>query len=149
MVASWVLGTLMEPGHLTMSYFRLLLKGILCGSVGGVTGGSLLGTIYALAGGSQYMTAWPVFLWTGSWAGLIVGGLAGGVVSLTLPVTEAYLNRLSQVVGIIIVATISIVLPYSVEIGQWTRLIVGLVLGLFLGTLSGIIAFRCYRWLFQ
>jgi hypothetical protein len=127
-----------------MRYFRLLFKGITCGGVGGVTAGSLLGIIYALIGGDQYIEAWPVFLWTGAWAGLVVGSLAGGVVGLTVPVTEAYLNRVSQATGVTIVVTISIILPYSVEIDQWTRVVVGVVIGSALGLLSGTIAFRCY-----
>lgn len=128
-----------------------LFRGVTCGGVGGLFAGALLSLLYALVAGEPYVEAGSlvVFLWTGSWVGLLLGAVTGALVGLTLRVTEPYLERLSQVVGALIVMPLGALLSLSLEAGQWTRVALGAGSGLIVGIIGGTVAFRCYQWLFQ
>ena len=132
-----------------MRLVQFFFRGVICGGIGGVFAGSLLGLVYALAAGEPYTEGWIVFLWTGAWVGLIIGAVEGAVVGLTLPVTERHLKQLTRVSGVVTVTSISILLSFSVDGALWLRIVAATLTGLLIGLAGATLAFRCYRWLFQ
>lgn len=130
------------------------LRGLLCGSLGGLVAGFLFGlamTLYASIGSG----IWPDSLFevifpyvSGALlAGLVGGSLIGGVVGMTLFRTRPHLLRLSQVLGGIVASVPGLFLLNA----DMPVVVVSIIIGsaAVVGIIGGTTAFQCYERLFE
>jgi hypothetical protein len=125
-----------------MALIRNVLRATICGVVGGIVTGIIFGFVYSIL--DSMLFAWPVYCWIGAFVGGAMGGIVGLAVGITLPVTKPCLQYLCPIIGVVLVTFSSMIVPISVERTLISRIFIGVLTGLTVGSIGGIVAFRCY-----